>query len=1462
MDLSLTDLDEHALLEDVETLLNSEVFLGPGWELVGSLSTDSENETPRSSQSWKHHIYRQRLKNEREILRLQEKEFIQQLIQLKHVQKRTTTNEKNTRPTAYFLTKAFATRQKEERLCAEAEQKSLVLAVKAQAERIKAVSSVFRKRLNQISHRNYQDQTKLEMHQELERLLFFLVQSIDWMAIKHSTFRNLYAALTSSYGAAQATMNAEMEMLTHAVNSEDNTTIIGNRNDTGMNNSSVDHYNGSSEAQTPVADKIQTKCVRRIPYNQKQKAERASLNRQVKELTKQLKILRTRKTAAKSARGRGETSDAAWETLAKRQLQARLIAEEEYRQLFQDVEERSDLIENIGMIFRKRTRAEVTSGVCSLNKTPRFKSPDVTLYEMYVNQLDEVYGQTDKLFNEILVEKSTHASNYYMESRLATHGTTYRELVGSEIAPFPFAQVQLAAMLKAMQSTTALANVTVWFSHQYDPTDDVEHYLQDLIRMHNYISAHDRQRPLRNRHLGGPELPSRSGSIYGMSRSGSVIGGDSNVSKQLMHFYASFPDTRDRNLLTKIYQTLGLARAITYCTVAQTLTFKVQKEFLDLFADGLPELRVWINWVDDLESVTSAGASIGQEGKDTAPNGAGYEVAVGFMGRTIREHCTITWLELLRPLDTPKRLEVIGAVHSLLDASNNSGLLPSTTATNVSSTLKKLGRFFETTSISVLKLLDLDSAVRRELSLLLEEFPTIVLITLFDKFNSEKMIHLVVKRGLPCFPKNDLLKMMSAVAPADTNAIEVFVATLFNFGRKKIDFLLLFLTFSSPNQLRFLDIMVVTANSALHNDPAYQLEEEEDDDAFSNDALMKGNFFLLKLFLYAHFSSADLVIHKLSTLPVELTQQLMYGVVVHSLDDFVVLGRGLETVELACLQPFLRLFFAVQLEWRETLVKLVEEMPGEETLLLYDTLLGLCSARSSNKVTTILQMLGGLDKKDKTLLCRHILVAHPETQVDQVAAGQTSTGIHARILLYLCECELSRHKVLRLLRATPFGEYDRLLSLLCTQRMPEQVVLTRLMLSIPSDVNCRILAKMSAWTAQALDAFFQLLLMLPKVEYKLFAKLMGSQYVTGEQLEMFIMVAVDMMNQASSRELVIFAAELPVHIRSLFLEMLVGQPEKGVLLRIISYSSRVAPELMHILVAQFHRMAWEIRSSFVEQLRALDASSDVENLAEFTSCLADSELLRRMVLMFNPFAIPIRVRLVTIFLQLNVHERVLALTRLVEMPKNTVSAFCAAICNPSCAPASPSFCRVMGLVDPKHHFSLLRLLNREPLWFFLRLMGEHCKHGVDEGIQADSPELLDRMAKLLEVFTAHDHHLVLKEVFREALADDMPLRDIVAVLSLFPDASRLLVFLRYANGFAKYARSSLLFRVLSKYQQSGFIFDMCRILDLDDAVFALKRLDRMWQRRHVELDKAMEPLAFRLAGGNAQVKDEFCDLIL
>ncbi|RLN72385.1 hypothetical protein BBJ28_00006001 [Nothophytophthora sp. Chile5] len=1028
----------------------------------------------------------------------------------------------------------------------------------------------------------------------------------------------------------------------------------------------------------------------------------------------------------------------------------------------------------------------------------------------------------------------------------------------------PPQQFQLAGILQTMETTAApaLTNVAAWFSNKFDAKDEVEHYLQDLIRMHHYIAAHDRQHQLRSNHMVAQEPPERSG-----------YAGGTAVARELMLLFAAFPDSRDRHLVTKIYQTLGLSCAITYCLVARTLTFKHQKELLDLFAEDLPELRVWMSWLDGLKETVTAASGHKTSGEANAVvSGPGYEVAVNFMGRTIREHCVPTWLELLRPLDTPVRLVLIEAIDTLLVTPNAAAIVTTT------GTLKKLGRFYETTGIPVQKLLELDVAVRYELPLLLEEFPTISLITLFAKFNSEKMIQLIVKRGLPYLPKTDLLRLLDALAPADITTIEVFVVALFSFGNKKINFLLLFLTFSMQNQLRFLDLVEATANPPSSADTGLEEQAHVNDNEAGSDtheSCADRNCLLFKFFVDARFNSVDGVIQKLSALPKEFARQMVHGMAQFSAEELVLLGQGLELAELPCLEHFLRLFLIVQPELQKMLVAWVEDIPGEESLPVYHTLLSLYAANDpssgDDEVGTVLRMLSDFQKKDKVLLCRQILAVRPGTQMEGANATPSPAEVHAKVLLYLCECELSRHKMLHLLRVIPFEEYDRLLFLLRTQRMPEQVSLTRLMLSMPSDANCRLLAKVSLWSTDVLDAFFQLLLMLPKVEYKMLAKLMASLHVSAGQLEVFVTVAVDMMNQASSRELVIFAAELPAHIRNLFFDMLVGHPEKGVLLRIVSYSTRVTPDLMNTLVELFHRMSWEIRSAFIEQLRGLDGSNNVQNLADVACKLEDDESLRQLVLLLNPLPTSVQTGLVALFLQLNVRERSLMLSRLVEIPKGRVGAFCGAICNPVCASVTTSFCRVLGLVDAKHQASLLRLLESEPLWFFLRLMADYCETGPNEGASEGTTTLLNQVAALLELFSLEEHYLVLRGVMWEALANAMSLDEVVAVLGLFPEAMKLLDFLRYVDRFAKYTRSSLLFRVLSKYQQPAFIFEMCRILDLDDAVFALKRLDRMWLQRHttlvnVDLLFIIHPSTsiplIRLAGGNMQAKDDFCDLIL
>lgn len=255
--------------------------------------------------------------------------------------------------------------------------------------------------------------------------------------------------------------------------------------------------------------------------------------------------------------------------------------------------------------------------------------------------------------------------------------------------------------------------------------------------------------------------------------------------------------------------------------------------------------------------------------------------------------------------------------------------------------------------------------------------------------------------------------------------------------------------------------------------------------------------------------------------------------------------------------------------------------------------------------------------------------------------------------------------MLRLLRLIPREEHNAFLLLLRTQPAAQQEALVRLMRSLPTDANLRLLWQVAVLPTDTVDALFELLLLIPMAECPALAKLLTSVNVTTAQLNSLVTVAANMKNQAASRELVMFAADLPPETRAFFFDVLADKvPEKGVLLRMMSLSSRVSLPLLCRLVQLLHRMgAWEVRSAFVEQLRSLELEHEIEEAVDML-CELEVVALRWAVTLLSPFAAQIRATFCRVMLQLGATtERRDVLAKLVEIPKNRIGEFMAAVCD-------------------------------------------------------------------------------------------------------------------------------------------------------------------------------------------------------
>ncbi|KAL4088030.1 hypothetical protein PRIC1_012460 [Phytophthora ramorum] len=201
----------------------------------------------------------------------------------------------------------------------------------------------------------------------------------------------------------------------------------------------------SSPVKDEVVDVRSRDAIRRSTYRQKQKTHRDELYKQVEELSLQLTTLQQQKDTEKARQGMGLSHTTVWKALANRHLQARAIAEEQRRRLLLAVEKRSKLIQDLGLLVRKRLSEEHPEGGAGFpTKKPRTESPDMALYEVYIKELDEIYAQTDKMFQDTRMDLyDDDVQGYYNPPpRRVVKDSSYHELVGKLSTPFNYEHVR------------------------------------------------------------------------------------------------------------------------------------------------------------------------------------------------------------------------------------------------------------------------------------------------------------------------------------------------------------------------------------------------------------------------------------------------------------------------------------------------------------------------------------------------------------------------------------------------------------------------------------------------------------------------------------------------------------------------------------------------------------------------------------------------------------------------------------------------------------------------------------------------------------------------------------------------------------------------------------------------------------------------------------------------------------
>ncbi|KAG7394889.1 hypothetical protein PHYBOEH_004513 [Phytophthora boehmeriae] len=152
MVLELTDLDESGLLADAEALMSSIVTPLPRSSPQDAASdsagsNESVNKTLSQTEDvQRRRMYRQRQKNERQDLQRQEAELTHEIARFHQARHDEMMKLEMTRLPSYFMWKAIAMRQLDERLLAEEEQRHLVRTMNAQAIYIQALSAATDKR--------------------------------------------------------------------------------------------------------------------------------------------------------------------------------------------------------------------------------------------------------------------------------------------------------------------------------------------------------------------------------------------------------------------------------------------------------------------------------------------------------------------------------------------------------------------------------------------------------------------------------------------------------------------------------------------------------------------------------------------------------------------------------------------------------------------------------------------------------------------------------------------------------------------------------------------------------------------------------------------------------------------------------------------------------------------------------------------------------------------------------------------------------------------------------------------------------------------------------------------------------------------------------------------------------------------------------------------------------------------
>ncbi|KAL3670925.1 hypothetical protein V7S43_004110 [Phytophthora oleae] len=148
---------------------------------------------------------------------------------------------------------------------------------------------------------------------------------------------------------------------------------------------------------------------RRLKYRKKLKNERETLYEQEKTLADELNQLQHARKKVKSIQ---ETSVTAplWKAVASRQMDGRLVAQEQQQRLKNAVSSRAKVLQEVNEMMLRRICASNLRGQAERPNTVELEPDDIALFEEYLQDMDDVYKQTDETFRAAGVDENPSAS--------------------------------------------------------------------------------------------------------------------------------------------------------------------------------------------------------------------------------------------------------------------------------------------------------------------------------------------------------------------------------------------------------------------------------------------------------------------------------------------------------------------------------------------------------------------------------------------------------------------------------------------------------------------------------------------------------------------------------------------------------------------------------------------------------------------------------------------------------------------------------------------------------------------------------------------------------------------------------------------------------------------------------------------------------------------------------------------